>query len=836
MADTPTTLGTEPGRGVGFILVCTTLLLIGGTALAWGGGWIVSPLDLATSQPAAAGLGDASAKHRHTALGLGAGLFAAGALGIGLRRRFNPSATAGMEDFTARVDALRGSVRGFELFLISVLALFLEVLLIRWHASELRAAAYFKNVTLLAAFLGLGLGFAAANRARLSLLVAAPALAVQVIVLTVLGMRGADELLRMPTTEWIWGVQRAEWDWDNPASAQTRYWLQSGVFYAFFATLFVSTILIFIPLGQLTGRLMRGFTPIKAYTINILGSLAGVVLFGAVSYLWWPPAVWFAIAGGLLIWCLRHERFGATLAGISLVALFAAVAAEDRTGTKHSIYTPYQRLEVESERLVDETGRRLDTGVLISANKAYHLRTVNLARDFVAANAQRFPRLAQMASAYDLPHAFVDRPANVLVIGAGGGNDVAAALRNGAQHVDAVEIDPGIVELGRRAHAEGPYDDPRVTVHIDDARAFMRHAPDDAYDLIVFGLLDSHTLLSGMAAVRLDNYVYTTESLAETRRLLKPDGTLVLSFATGTKYYLSTRLYNMIETAFGHPPRCFELEYDDGLAYVAGRGATDPSLLAGDARETTVELEAGITPATDDWPFLYLPGREWHQLPKPYFVLIGLLALISVVWILAGSGRATGISPHFFFLGGAFLLIEVKGITELALVFGTTWIVSSVVIAAILTLILLANLFVTVFPRQKPALHYAFLAFSLVVGWFVPVSGLLAYGWWTAAVGSTTLLVLPLFFAGVIFATSLKQAASLPRVFASNLLGAILGGLCEYSSMAIGFGNLYLIGLALYALSFLTMPRGRAVQQPEPIANREVRGEVPAATTGGEAA
>ncbi len=174
MADTPRTLGTEPGRGVGFILVCTTLLLIGGTALAWGAGWIVSPLELAASQPAAAELDDASAKHRHTALGLGAGLFAAGAIGIGLRRRFSPAATAGMDDFTTRVDALRGSVRGFELFLISLLALFLEVLLIRWHASELRAAAYFKNVSMLAEFLGLGLGFSAANRARMSLLFADP--------------------------------------------------------------------------------------------------------------------------------------------------------------------------------------------------------------------------------------------------------------------------------------------------------------------------------------------------------------------------------------------------------------------------------------------------------------------------------------------------------------------------------------------------------------------------------------------------------------------------------------------------------------------------------------
>ena len=70
-----------------------------------------------------------------------------------------------------------------------------------------------------------------------------------------------------------------------------------------------------------------------------------------------------------------------------------------------------------------------------------------------------------------------------------------------------------------------------------------------------------------------------------------------------------------------------------------------------------------------------------------------------------------------------------------------------------------------------------------------------------------------LFFAGVIFATSLKQAESLPRVFSSNLLGAILGGLCEYASMAVGFRNLYLIGLGLYALSFLTMPRARAVHK-----------------------
>jgi hypothetical protein len=226
--------------------------------------------------------------------------------------------------------------------------------------------------------------------------------------------------------------------------------------------------------------------------------------------------------------------------------------------------------------------------------------------------------------------------------------------------------------------------------------------------------------------------------------------------------------------------------------------------------DATIERVAGVAPATDDWPFLYLHGPSWHEIPRSYLTMLGILAVISAVWILAGAGRSTGISPHFFFLGGAFLLIETKGITELALIFGTTWIVSSVVIAAILLLILLANLFVTLAPSQNRAIHYGLLGASLLAGYFLRLDRLLSLGWWPAAIGATALLVLPLFFAGVIFATSLRQAVSLPRVFASNLLGAILGGLCEYASMATGFRNLYLLGLGLYALSFVTMPRRQA--------------------------
>lgn len=769
-------------------IVLAAAIMVAGLSVAWGSGRLLAER------------AEEDALHRQTALYGGLMLAAAALAALFVQRRVETAAVRSMSRFTQSVDRLSGRSRAVDLFVISFLSLFLEVLLIRWHAASLVAASYFKNVTLLAAFLGLGLGFAAAKRIRLSALTAPLALAIQVLVLSALDARGFDSFIRHPGIEWPWGVEKY------------RDAIDVGVFYGFFGALFISTILIFLPLGQLTGRLMLGFPPIRAYTINILGSLVGVVAFGLASFFWLSPLTWFGIAGVLMLFALRHERFGSTCGGICMLITMAATGIATKPG-RIDVYSPYQRLEIERESVTAETGAQLDTGVLISANKAYHLRTINLSDDFVAAHGEEYPRVARMAAAYNLPYRFASSFESVLIVGAGAGNDVAAALRNGAARVDAVEIDPAIVDLGRRYHAERPYDDPRVQVHINDARAFMRKASTDQYDLIVFGLLDSHTLLSGMSAIRLDNFIYTQESMAEARRLLKPDGMLALSFATGPGGYLFTRLFEMLQTAFEVTPRCFDLKYDQAQLLAVGPPVTGGLPLPQGVSEAAYTLDPSVAPAVDDWPFLYLQGRGWRQVPKPYWVMIGMLALISVVWVLAGSGRTTGISPHFFFLGGAFLLIETKGITELALIFGTTWIVTSVVIASILALILLANLLVTLAPSQNRTVHYVLLAVMLLVGYFVPLDSLLSFGWWPAAIIATGLLVVPLFFAGVIFATSLKQAESLPRVFSSNLLGAILGGLCEYASMAVGFRNLYLIGLGLYALSFLTMPRARAVHK-----------------------
>ena len=118
-----------------------------------------------------------------------------------------------------------------------------------------------------------------------------------------------------------------------------------------------------------------------------------------------------------------------------------------------------------------------------------------------------------------------------------------------------IEIDPVIIRVGRERHPDNPYADPRVRVINDDARSFLSRAT-DTYDLIVYGLLDSHTLLSHGSSVRLDSFVYTIEGLREARSRLKPDGMISLSF-TVLSDALGRKIYLMLQEVFdGRGPLC----------------------------------------------------------------------------------------------------------------------------------------------------------------------------------------------------------------------------------------------------------------------------------------
>ena len=279
---------------------------------------------------------------------------------------------------------------------------------------------------------------------------------------------------------------------------------------------------------------------------------------------------------------------------------------------------------------------------------------------------------------------------------------------------------------------------------VDDARHAFRVLEPGEYDLVVFGLLDSHTQL-GVSSVRLDNYVFTVESLREARALA-PGGRIAVTAAVFEPWF-ERRLETMLAVATGG-----EVDATRNGYWTTFLGPPEG------AAEGTAAAVSRTLPS-DDWPFLYLPDRA---VPAAYLWVVGAMAVASVM-VLRLSGlpfaRFDRYHGHLFFLGAAFLLMEVHAINRLALLFGTTWLVSAVTIALVLMLILAANLTVTLFARVPYAVAYGGLALSLAASFLAEPSEAIA-GAAGAPLGLAVALLSPVYFAGLAFARSFRRARS----------------------------------------------------------------------------
>jgi SAM-dependent methyltransferase len=727
-----------------------------------------------------------------------------------------------------------------DLFLISFLVLFFELACIRWFGSMVVFLTFFTNIVLMACFLGMSVGCLAASR-RGDFIKAVIPLAL-VTALLAIGVLWAHERFGRLVVdvgqdsphEVFFGTTIKLKD---PGSFVIPIEVVGGTF-------FVLIALMFVGLGQVLGRAFDAIpNRVVSYSINVLGSLAGIVTFALASYVRSSPIIWFAISVGLILYFVRPLSIAQFACQITLLSLIGFLSYNDpslRQGmNRQYFWSPYYKILFN------------DLANAIITNNIGH---------------QEMLKVDRSGPAYVLPH-LLNRDAggrpfeDVLIIGAGSGNDVQGALLHGAKHIDAIEIDPVINGLGRARHPDQPFADKRVTIHLDDGRSFVRKT-DRKYDLVAYALVDSLVLHSGYSSLRLESFLFTEQAFRDIKAKLKPGGVFAVYnyFRQG---WIVGRLAKMAEDVFGTKPVVISLPFEERISPSGRERGHFNLLLVGDSVGSPVEAirkafeeresfwlnkiplrneainaygpepqtrddaeqdswqriapatveTSGIGPLpTDDWPSLYLREPAIPPLSVRGMVMMAVISL--AILLLFAPVRSTRPNGQMFFLGAGFMLLETKGVVHMALLFGSTWVVNSIVFFAILVMILLSNLYVLVFRPRKMGPYYALLFASLLVGALVPMDYFLSLPGASRVIGSCALIFIPVFFAGIIFATAFRDSRQPDVDFGSNIGGVILGGLSEYLSLVIGLKNLLFIAIAFYILSAILRPRGRAIPPP----------------------
>jgi SAM-dependent methyltransferase len=655
----------------------------------------------------------------------------------------------------------------------------------------IRLLAFFSNFILLASFLGIGVGCLLAP-VRRNLFLWFPL--IQVLVVASVYFFRLE--VAVPTSGSIYFSSGTA---EQVVAVETTLLLP---------LLFVIVAALFVALAQRMAREMSALPPLRGYMANLLGSLAGVVAFAICSWAELSPTFWFGIAFVSAVPLLGPWTTlkGRTTTAVSL-ALLAVSLVLVHLMAREAIWSPYYKITVRQE----------GPDTVVEVNNIFH---------------QSMAPVAHKEYFYEWPYTvFGDTFKDVLILGAGSGTDVAAALKHGAARVDAVEIDPVILRLGRDQHPDRPYSDPRVRRVTDDARHFLR-TTEEKYDLVVFALIDSLTLQSSFAGVRLESYMFTEESFAAVRDRLKPDGLLVI-YNYFREPWLVDRLANTAAEAFGEEPR---VHVHEARAYLG-------VLMAGPRLRTVATLpdppdrvaafgqshepsparvhhrDTAIEPARDDWPFLYLRDRH---VPRHYIVALALILVVSLAAV-AGSLRAAGTpgtsgtlgTPgtlgtrdlQMFLLGAGFMMLETKSIIQFALLWGSTWVVASLAIASVLVMALAATYIVSTREIRRPWLVGGVLLALLGLNFLIPIGTISFRSRIAESVFYAVLVFSPILCAGLLFGSAIKRSPSLSRDYGVNLLGAMAGGVGEYLSLVTGFRILLVVIAACYVGALIATQR-----------------------------
>ncbi|MEY2964235.1 MAG: spermidine synthase [Candidatus Nanopelagicales bacterium] len=648
------------------------------------------------------------------------------------------------------------------LIVSSALMLFVQLALIRWAGGNLVHLSYFSNLILLASFLGIGLGFLRARKPRDLGRYAPVAILVLIAFIFFFPAR-----IEGSSSELIFFTEV------TPTGLPT--WVTLPL--VFLVVAFAMTLL-----GEITGRAFLAFTALDAYRWDIVGSLSGTLFFTLVAFLRSPSWIWPTVM--LIALVLLYGKALPAVSWLAAVGIVVLLVIESLTPGVS--WSPYYKVTTQD---VTDTGPAPYTAIQV--NGIPHQNVLDAEK-----------RL-ELEPLYGKPYErAVDNPLrDVLVIGAGTGTDVALALARGAQHVDAVEIDPRIQQIGIEKNPNQPYADPRVTTYIDDGRAFLSRT-DREYDLILFALPDSLTLVSGASQLRLESYLFTRESIQEAYDHLSPDGVFAM-YNYYREDWLINRLAGTVEEVFGHAPCIDRFTAVQSLAVMA-IGKSPDNAVCDQTWEREVIAAAGEeipAPSADDRPFLYLKEAS---IPQLYLILIGLILAVSLIAIRVVGGPLRQMRGYadLFLMGMAFLLLETRSITTFALLFGTTWLVNALVFAGVLLAVLLAIEVTRRFSPRRPWVVAALFT-SLAIAWLVPNAWLLSLPVPLRLLVAVALAFAPIFCANLYFTSRFKDAANPTAAFAANLFGAMIGGCLEYLSLLTGYRFLLVVAAVIYLAAVL---------------------------------
>jgi 16S rRNA G966 N2-methylase RsmD len=637
--------------------------------------------------------------------------------------------------------------------------LFTELTLIRWLGANIVHLGYFSNFVLLGSFLGIGLGFLIARRNWRIWPFSLPLLAALVIAVRA----------------WPVAIQREGSDlifFTSLSLTGPPAWLVLPL-------VFIAVAVILAGPAELVGRCFPHLAPLSAYRWDLIGSLIGIVLFSGLAFLGAPPVFW-ALAISVAWLVLADKRRVRVVLGFA--ALLMTVAFYRESAAPNVTWSPYYKVSTE------DAAPGSNDFLTITANGVPHQ---------LMAPAQW--KLEDGEPIYSTPYLRLpDNPLrNVLIVGAGSGSDVAIALSKGAQQVDAVEIDPEIYALGEQRHPDRPYQNEGVSVHLNDGRAFLEQTT-KKYDLILFALPDSLTLVNGASQIRLESFLFTKEALGSVREHLTEDG----AFAMYNYYredWLITRLAGTVAETFGHQP-CVDT-FAGAQAVIAAAVSVENQQCPGYRPAASV-----IEPATDDRPFLYFRGDEF---PGIYIVTLFGVLLASLIGVRIVGGPLKTMRPYadLFWMGVAFLLLETKNVATFALLFGTTWFVNALVFAGVLLVVLAAVEITRRWPTPPPQKVFLWIVAALLVAYLIQPAWLLGLPFWPRLLAAILLAFVPILLANIAFAQRFARAADPQAAFGINLLGAMVGGCLEYAALVTGYQNLLVVIAVCYGLAFLLAPR-----------------------------